>query len=174
MVDITKKIRVDDDLDAYESFFDLEWAKSFQIAIRQTKLSSAGFDLLATWKGISEARRLPWLMIQAVKAAVEGSLNFATPMPSQVLNELLSRIGNSLEAHHISLSGNDRAALHSEIRSIESQISAGMRPPIRLDPKELWSHFLQSQGIALSLFMSEVNAYAAVYFGYENYLMRTI
>jgi len=174
MSDTTKNIRVDDELDGYEGFFDHEWAKSLRIAVRQTKLSSACFDLLTTWKGISEARRLPWLMIQAVKAGVEGSLNFATPMPSQVLNELLSRIGDGLETHHISLSGNDRAALRSEIRAIESQISARIRHPIRLDPKELWSDFFQSQGIALSLYMSEVNAYAGVYFAYENYLIRSM
>lgn len=175
MKEVTKNIRVDDDLDEYRGFFDHKWSKDFLEVTRLTKLSPAGFDLMAAWKGISEARRFPWLMIQVVNAAVEGSLNLATPFPSQVLNELLDRVTAGLERNRLSLSGKDREALCNEIRTIEAQISQrAKRNSVRLDANELWTHFLQSQGIALSLLMSEVNAYAAVYFAYENYLIRSV
>ena len=175
MHDPTKNIRVDDDLDEYKGFFDHHWSDDFLETVRPTKLCPVGFDLLASWKGTSEARRFPWLMINAVGAAVEGSLQFATPLSSQILNELLDRITTGLERNHLSLSGDDREALCTEIRSIEAEISHRVKTkPVRLDPRELWTHFLQSQGISLSLLMSEVNAYAAVYFAYENYLIRSV
>ena len=123
MSDITKNIRVDDHLDDYKGFFDPDWGNVLQKVVEQTKILSVGFDLIASWKGISEARRFPWLMIQAVVAALEGSVNFATPIPSQILNDLLNRLAAGLEHHQVSLSGADREALCSEIRAIESQIS---------------------------------------------------
>ncbi len=175
MNDLTKNIRVDDDLDEYKGFYDYRWSKEFLETVKPTKLRSVGFDLLASWKGTSETRRFPWLMINAVDAAVEGSLQFTTPFSSQILNELAHRITTGLERKHLSLSGDDRESLCTEIRSIESEISHRVKTnPVRLDPKELWTHFLQRQGISLSLLMSEVNAYAAVYFAYEIYLIRSV
>lgn len=118
MADLSKNIRVDDDLNEYRGFFDHQWSKDFLDTIRPTKLSPVGFDLVAAWKGISEARRFPWLMIQAVNAAVEGSLNLATPFSSQVLNELLYRVTAGLEGNRLTVSGKDRESLCSEIRAI--------------------------------------------------------
>ncbi|MEE8113379.1 MAG: hypothetical protein V3T23_03395 [Nitrososphaerales archaeon] len=105
MNDLTKNIRVDDDLDEYKGFYNHRWSEEFLETVQPTKLRSVGFDLLASWKGTSEARRFPWLMINAVTAAVEGSLQFTTPFSSQILNELAHRITTGLEHKHLSLSG---------------------------------------------------------------------
>ena len=63
-----KNIRVDDELDSYKGFFDYDWSKNLEKATHGTKFSQAAFDLRVAWKGISEARRLPWLMVEDRKS----------------------------------------------------------------------------------------------------------
>lgn len=170
----SKNIRVDDDLNAYKGFFDYEWSKVIEEAARGTCLSPLVFDLAVSWKGISDARRLPWLMMEAIKAALEGFVNLTPPIPGQALGRLIDKIDHGLEKHNLSLSGKDRKTLVQEIRAVEAEIRrAASSHRVSFSTQDLWSHFLQSQGIALSLLMSEVNAYSGLYFGYESYLINS-
>lgn len=114
-------------------------------------------------------------MVEAVTAGIQGSVNLETPFPNQVLQKLLERISKGLERNQISLSEKEREALCSEIREIELEMAGLAKAnPLKLDKKQLWSYFLESQGIALCLLMSEVNGYSAVYFAYENFLIRSV
>lgn len=156
----SKNVRVDDDLNAYKGFFDYEWSKCIEEAAQGTRLSPLVFDLAVSWKGISDARRLPWLMMEAIKATLKGFVNLAPPIPGQVLGLLIDKIDRGLEKHKLSLSEKDRKTLVQEIRAVESEIhQAASSNRVTFSTQDLWSHFLQSQGIALSLLMSEVNAY---------------
>lgn len=53
-----KTIRVDDDLDQYQGFFDYGWSRKLERLVKGTRLSEICFDLMVTWKGISEATTL--------------------------------------------------------------------------------------------------------------------
>ncbi len=81
----SKRIRVDDNLDNYQGFYNHQWSSGLLGLSDNTKLSEICFDLMVTWKGVSEARRLPWLMIEAVTAAIQGYMDNVTPFPNQVL-----------------------------------------------------------------------------------------
>lgn len=114
-------------------------------------------------------------MMEAIKAALEGFLNLAPPIPGQVLERLIDKIDHGLEKHNLSLSEKDRKTLVQEIRAVESEIRrAASSHRVTFSTQDLWSHFLQTQGIALSLLMSEVNAYSGLYFGYESYLINSV
>lgn len=130
---------------------------------------------MVTWKGVSEARRLPWLMIEAITAAIQGYMDNVTPFPNQVRQVLVDRVMGGVEKNQVKLPEKSRTALGEEIRQIEAELSEQAKSSaFKLDKKQLWVHFLKNQGLSLSLMMSEVNAYSGVYFAYENFLIQCI
>ena len=168
-------IKLDDDINSYEGFFDHQWAKKFSSLVESTKLSDAAFNLCAEWKGISNARRLLWLMMNGLKDAVDSALNSHTPFPLQVIQGLVKRIADQVETHRISLSPQDRAALCSEIQGIESQIIQKLHDnPVSEDLNQIWATYLKEPEILLAIWMSEINAFRSIYFAYESFLIKTV
>lgn len=169
------KIRVDDDINSYKGFFDHQWAKQFKLLVESTKLSDAAFNLCAEWKGISNARSLPWLMIGGMVDTVDSALNSHIPLPVKVIQDLVKKIEDRMETHRISLSTQDRTALCSEIKIIETQTIKKLRDnPLRGDVNQLWTTYLKNQEFLLAIWMSETNAFRSIYFAYENFLIKTI
>lgn len=61
------EIHIDTDLTLYEGFFDHQWAEEMLTLGKKTLLDTQIVNLCVTWKGISHARRLPWLMMNWFK-----------------------------------------------------------------------------------------------------------
>jgi len=101
----SKIIRVDDNLDNYQGFYDHQWSKDLLALSDKSKLSEACFDLMVTWKGLSDATRLPWLMIEAVTAGIQGCMDNTIPFPNQVLQSLLDRVITGVEKNKRCLKG---------------------------------------------------------------------
>jgi len=169
------RIRFDDDINAYEGFFDHQWAKQFSSLVESTKLNDAAFNLCAELKGISNARRLPWLMMNGLKDSIDSALNTHTPFPLQVIQGLIERIATQAENHHIFFSTQDRAALCSEVQEIESQITQELSEnPANEDLNQIWSTYLQEPEFLLAIWMSEINSFRSIYFAYENFLIKVV
>jgi hypothetical protein len=51
-------------LDAYESFYDKDWAERFSKITKTMKLSEPGLDLIMDWKGAAFTAAMPWVLIR--------------------------------------------------------------------------------------------------------------
>ncbi len=172
---LTKTIKVDESLDSYNGFFDHDWVRALYSSVQHSRLEEPLFELTSQWKGISNARRLPWLMMHGLKDSIDSALNSHTPFPLRVLQELLERLGTGTSHHHFSLTSQDRQTLILEIRDIESQLIGALKSkPYSGDLNMIWRTYVESPEVRLALWMSEINAYAGVYFAYEHFLVSTM
>lgn len=171
-----KVIRIDDNMDSYQSFFDHEWSRNIEKISQSTKLEEPAFDLSATWKGIANARRMPWLMVGSIKIFAERLLNRRTPFPVEILNKVVDKIANTSEKNYFRhLSTMQRKTLCKVIEESQDEVIQALQDnPITMNKEEFWSGLLQHTEIQLTLWMSEVNAYASVYFAYEAFLIKSM
>jgi len=169
------KIRYSDELESYKGFFDHDWIQQLTILTDGSQLERPVFELGASWKGNSNARRLPWLMMVSLKESVEGFANYYEPTPMRVISTLVERISNRLERKGITLISSDRQALISEFKEIEDHLSQKLRQnPLTVNSQGLWLQFVNQPEFVLSLWMSEVNAYSSIYFACENFLISVV
>lgn len=169
------KIRFDNNLDSYQGFFDHSWMKQLSILTIDSQLENATMALGASWKGASNVRRMPWLMMIGLKDAVENFSNYHQPIPIQVLSVLIEKIAKGLERNAITLIGSERRALIKEIQQIETELLQGRsKNPLEIDEHHLWRQYLGQDEFLLCLWMSEINAYCSIYFAYENFLINAI
>ena len=83
MEDIERITCVEDDLEAYQGFFDEDWGNDFMKIVRGSKLQEIGFDLACNWQATSNARSLPWLMIKCLDAQQRSQLEGIQPFSNQ-------------------------------------------------------------------------------------------
>lgn len=168
-------IRIDPDLDSYKGFHDHAWTRQLEKSFSNTRLYRPFFELAASWKGVSNARRLPWLMMQHLKVSLESFASYQAPIPIQTLRQLTDRIVKGCEKTGLYLLARDRQALASEVREIETDLTESLKnKPFKIDITKAWSEYIDSEEFSLSLWMSEVQAYAGVYFAYENFLIQCL
>jgi len=171
--------RFSEELDVYKGFFDHEWFKNLHDMALSSNENSAFAEIIlelgATWKGISNARQMPWLMMENLKGFASSFINSHTPIPIQILNKLVNRIAIDTEKKYFSLNTKQQNELSSVIRAIETDtIQSIKNDPFVLDVKHLWDDLINIPGFSMSLWMSEVNSYGAIYFAYEDFLLKSL
>ena len=169
------KIRYDDNLESYQGFFDTEWIKKLSKKVINTFLDPLVFELSASWKGASNARYLPWLMVENMKSILVGFSQIRKPFPLEVVDKLIERLANNLEKHKTTLIYHDKKALINEIKTIqEEMLKINNDFSNKIDKNNIWKELIKIPDFAISLWMSEVNAYSAVYFAYEIFLINCL
>ncbi len=98
------EIHIDIDLNLYDGFFDLQWANRMFSLARNTKLEMPVANLCATWKGISNARRLPWMMMHVLKTHQEQTSDRYVALPTNVLQMFVKRLADIAKERYVSLS----------------------------------------------------------------------
>lgn len=171
-----KTIRFDGNLDSYESFFDFEWAENLGRISQNTKLDSPAFELSASWRGIGNVRRMPWLMVKSIKDFGESLLQSKMPFPIEVMKGVVERVSSMSENNYFRhVSSTQRRILVNIIDNIQEETMEKLQEnPITIDKEEFWKGFLQSPEIPITLWMSEMTAYAGVYFAYEAFLIKSM
>lgn len=171
----TKTIKIDENIEHYIGFFDHKWVNELFVIIKDTRMENPILNLTSEWKGISNARQLPWLMMHGLKDSIDEALNSHTPFPLRTLHVLLERISNGAEHQQLNISDQNRQIVISEIRKIENEIIEAIRlKPYNGDLDKIWKAYVESSDVRIGLWMSEVNAFAGVYFAYEHFLISTI
>lgn len=166
---------VDPDFRAYAGFFDLVWARRILRIVRRTPLSAVTLNLCAAWKGLSNARHLPVLMVELVRTGIVGA-EARQPTPRKVLNALAGLVLKRPFFAKVKVPRKARAQLRQEILDLEEQLAAMARgrPEVELPASRIWDELRADVSFAGTLWMAEVNAYTGVYFAYEDYLVITL
>lgn len=172
------EIHIDTDLSAYEGFFDRSWAEKALSVVTNTKLEHQMENLCITWKGISHARRLPWLMMYGLQVQQEHSNDLSIAFPLQVIDLFIQRLSHIIEKRHVSLSPRTQKILREELKNVQDELIKDHHQRNSTEVaghiKQLWPDFAQLPELAFGLWMSEVNAYTTVYFAYETFLIDSI
>ena len=160
-----------------------EWMRSLFDLTDTTILEKPALELAASWKGISNARRMPWLMMMCLKDYYESMVNSYEPTPLTVISKLIDRVEKRIEKHSLSFISSDRQALVKEFQDIEAELAQGLQQNrIQYNIQKLWREFIGAEDSAedsaeefvISLWMSEVQAYSSVYFAYEILLISCV
>ena len=168
-------IRTSEQLEDYQSFYDHDWMRTLVDLTDNTMLEKPVFELAASWKGTSNARRLPWLMMMCLKEYYESMANSYEPTPLSVISTLIDRVDKRIEKHSLSFISSDRQALVKEFQDIESELVQGLQQNrITYNLQTLWQEFISAEEFIISLWMSEVQAYSSVYFAYEIFLISSV
>jgi hypothetical protein len=161
-----KQIFITTDLKAYAAFYDVKWANELTAQCRDTKLDRPFFDLCASWKGISNARQMPVMMINLFKSGVEGATRPYTAYAHRFTTTLRETI-----VARVPLSDSQRKSLDAGLQSIQAGTADVLQSAkYALDAEKLWEQFTQELEIRLSLWKSEEAAYVMMFFAYESFL----
>ena len=165
-----KQIFITTDLKAYAAFYDHKWANEITAQCRDTKLDRPFFDLIASWKGISNARQMPVMMINLFKSGVEG----ATRPYAEYAHRFTTTLRDTIVAR-VPLSDSQQRSMDAGLRSIQAGTADMLKSAKHaLDAEKLWEDFTKELEIRLSLWKSEEAAYVMMFFAYESFLSHCV
>ena len=98
--DVIAKIRIDERLESYRTFFDHQWANDILTLVAGTRLEPRVDALTIHWKSVANAHLMPWLVTEALKNLAEGYVLADRPFAVQLVDvmklRLVNEIGNAL------------------------------------------------------------------------------
>jgi hypothetical protein len=172
--DVIAKVRIDDRLESYRTFFDHDWSRRISELSNGTALEKPVWTLAISWKAAANTHAMPWLMMHSMnnlwQSFVNGDHAFAPALVTALADRIPAEMGNSL-------SNMRRKQLASAIRHVAEQVKdATADATSALDLKTLWSDFLSPdiQEFSLSLWGSQRLCYGAVYHAYENFVRQCL
>jgi len=170
-----RRISRDPSLDSYQGFFDHSWAKQIHNVAEGKKFDQALFDLTSSWKGTSNARRMPWLMIRLLKGMLEGYARMKVPFPVTVAEAFLKNVSKMMGDTPFTQKQLERMKL--VFADIQGRLWSGLEaipPDFANEIDGFWEEIVGESDFSLSLWKSEENAYVAIYFAYEDYVSRLV
>lgn len=173
--EIARRITIDTRSSSYEGFFDHDWASQLHAFVEGSKIQQAVWDITSSWKGTSNARRMPWLTLRFVQWALESYARGKTPFSMEVVkafcNNVVALMGDT------PLSSQQLERMQKVFLGIQNTLWLHLEAnPLDLDREILkcWEDMLNKPDFALSLWKSEESAYIGVYFAYEDFVARLI
>jgi hypothetical protein len=168
--DVKSEILIDQRLESYESFFDHAWGARFLQISEGTLLYEPAHDLCVDWKGIALSSRMSWLMMHSLKHFAQG---YSQSNPS--FSQRLTRVLGQYVTQKSSVSNMRRKELLGIVNELGSKVEEEMiNQPSPVEPSEVWAEYLKVPEMAWALWSSQRTAYAALYFGFENYLRTAV
>lgn len=165
-----KRIVLDERMESYSTFFDHAWSKTIYALASGTAFEEPVFDLARAWKAAANTHVLPWLMADQLKQFYAGVMRTDEPFAIKLVNALLIRLeqrsGGAIPDEIIEL-------LRTLLK--ETAIEFGLnRQKIAgaFDPQTAWREFLSLSEFQFSLWGSQRLAYGALYYAYEDFLLR--
>jgi hypothetical protein len=169
--DFVGRIVYDNRLDSYKSFFDHPWAKRLSEFTKGTRLDGAACDLCLDWKSAALTSRMPWLHVTSLSDFHDGYTSGGPSVALKLLDALANRIPKEMASN---LSRNRQRELQAIILRLKKDVDAVLGDTPALDPKKVWGNYLSIEEFGLSLWSSQRLCYAAVYYGYEDFLRRIV
>lgn len=165
-----KKISIDDRMDSYKTFFDHEWSKKINRLVDKSKIEQVVFDLATAWKSAANTHAMPWLMAHQLKPFYAGLMKTNGPYAADVVNALLTRLARESN-NSIPVDVIDR--LRKILRHIALDVGVKREQIVgEFDAETAWKEFLTQSEFRLSIWGSQRLVYAAVYYSYEDFLVR--
>jgi hypothetical protein len=161
-----KHFYIDDKLDSYKTFLDHEWARRIDQQTAGTPLEEIFFDLQWAWKGAANTFYMPWLTVTTM-VAVGLSAAKDHAFPSRFTAALTDRLAQRME-----LTNMKTKKLMSELRQISEEVRAEDERPPAVETEMAWRTMLRQTEFQLSIWGSQRLCYAAVYYAYEDFLVR--
>jgi len=165
-----KNLVIDPNFDSYQSFFDHAWAQSIDKVADGTPLAVIVFDLCAAWKAAANTHRLPWLTMQLFKSFARGFVQTREPITKMCIEAVAQRLPAEMER----LSNMQRKDMRKVLQRIYEDVCN--RPDTAIGEfviGNMWQAILPDFEFTASLWASQRLCYGAIYYAYEDFLVRT-
>ncbi len=167
-----KDVWIDDRYESYQSFFDHAWSRKFLDRAKGTIAEEVSFDLATMWRGAANTFMQPWLMLQSFKSFTEGALNYKPTLTKKVIDALVGQLVRNMKGD---LSQNQQEALQKCVQSISERVEKGLEEDkFEFPIHSAWSDLLRLSEFQLGLWGSQYICYTAVYYSYEDFLVRCV
>ena len=177
MDEIQHTIQIDPRPDSYRGFFDGGWSERFLDIARASKLRKPAFDLVRNWRAVSNARQIPWLMVECLDANMCHNLQECVPWDIRKIRVLRQKIVAKLEAKDERMRPMFRRKLEESMRELEVE-ACEIRDEVAEDVlsrrKDLWELLLEEEQFHTSIWSSERMCYGALYYSYECFLTECV
>lgn len=165
---------IDQRVESYKQFFDYEWSRRILAFTEPApKLNSLVHKLGAAWKVASNTAMMPWLMNESLRGVTNGYNKGRSPEEriGNLLNVLRLKVLRELP-HSLEV----KLQINELLSRMMKQISLITIPDEKLElpPKFVWDHFIDNKDFQMSLWGSQCQAFSAVYFPYENFLVQCV
>ncbi len=169
---LVKEMTIDVRLDSYRSFFDHAWAASMMTRANGTPVYPFIFDLCVAWRGIANTFALPFITVGMFTAFSKGLSKAHEPFGNQLLRltseTLIGRMGDSLNS-------TKRKKLQSILSDIYQKTKSAVdNHELDIDRDKLWDNLLDKYEMQVAVWGSQRLAYGALYYSYEDFLIRCV
>jgi hypothetical protein len=165
-----KNLLIDENYDSYQSFFDHTWAQGIDQLVTGTPLAVVVFDLCAAWKAAANTHRLPWLMFQLFRSFSVKFLHARASIGSFYVGALTQRLPTEMGGlRHMQRKqlGDLLQRIYEDVRNHPDQAVG----EFVLD--KLWDQIVPDFEFHASLWASQRLCFGAIYYAYEDFLVRT-
>ena len=168
---MSKNIVIDPHLESYRTFFNHAWSRRMMELTEGTALDEIVFDLCVAWRGAANTHYFPWLMLQSMKSFAEGLAEAHEPFGkkwlSAVSSRLVAEMGDGLRP-------DQRHQLESALQRLDAQVRAALeKDNYDFDAQKFFTDLVRHSEVQFSLWGSQRICYGAVYYTYEDFLLRT-
>ena len=168
-------ILVSTNIESYEGFFKFKESKVFQDEMDGTEVENHLFNLFSSWRGISNARRLPWLMTYILNNSINNNLKRYIPFAVKLFDTLENQIALNDDKFEITLSEEAKDYFIHIIKDVKQRIIQSQKfAPSTINLEDTWNELINNKEFTISLWMSEINAYSSIYFFYENFVVNVV
>ena len=177
MDEISRTIQFNPNQEAYKGFFCNEWKVSFLKMTQKSRLREPGFDLSRTWEAISEARQLPWLMVECLDMKTCETFEKFEPWDCKKIKIIGNKIIAGLEKRGERIRPMLRQKLQQAIKEYGEEIdSTRSQVAVQVLEKrgDLWGQLIAHNDFNTSLWGLERMCYGGLYFSYEWYLTQCL
>lgn len=164
----TMTFRIEQELDAYQSFYDHDWARHFGSLAKEAGLDDIFFALIATWKSAANTSRLPWLMNLSMENFAKGYSTGQKSHPAQFLDAVRDLIINKTEPP---LNKQQQLSIVKHIFSTNEQLSDAIANDNTLN-EEYWKFLIQDSEFQIAIIGTQRMCYSDIFFAYENFSLQ--
>lgn len=169
----SRNIRIDTNLDSYQQFFDFDWQSRLFAQTQNTYLHKPALDLSIAWRGASNARMLPWLLIEDLVGFADRYMRKDEQRWDKYLEALENRIAADMEKGKYRLRTRQRKELMKVLRTVQqSPGSTDYTEKMRPEFEKAWIDICKNFEFQTALWMSTLYSYSGVYFAYEAFLIQ--
>ena len=177
MDEIQRTIGINPELEAYQGFFDYEWKARFLETVRHSKLREPGYDLTRNWEAISNARQLPWIMVQCLDTVSCEKLHQFVPWDQRKIRIVRQKLLAKLEASGENLRPMFRKRLTQALKELDEEAEHVRDDAANctLENREsFWEGLIDIPAFHTSLWALERMGYGSLYYSYECFVMRCL
>jgi len=175
-----RTLYLDSDPSAYQAFMSTEDATRIAAMALGTRLEQATSDLVFAWRKASDARALPWVLAHSVPAMTTRSHPLGVLERPTLAEDLLKGILGRLRLTGVTFvprrvrRGLKEAILKATAELREARAALNAMPVTEAEVKWAFNGLLGDKTFVSAVVAHESQAYAAIFFGYEDFLSSAV